>query len=400
MAQQAIDSALYHTVRTLSETIGPRPVGSSANRQAAAYLRRQLQAAGLEVEMQPYACPDWTLDQAALLLDGTPLTFAANPYSPACELTLPCTPLGTLEELQQADLHGRMALLYGALAARGLLPPYAAYSDAPDPLAALLIEKAPAAVLMAQTWPGSTAPLIEDWTFPIPSATLTPESALRLLKNPAGELHLTIASRREESQTANLVACLPGRGAKSVLVCAHFDTHPGGPGAMDNAGGAAVVLELARRQAAEAVGELGLEFVFFSGEETGGTDFDAYLAQRGGSLAHLAGCLNIDGVGQLGSTASLTFLGEETPLAAALRAVPPAHGPAVWVEPWYESDHSLFAMRGIPAAAVSSVGFARVHDTPADTLDWIDPHRLAEAYYLARAALGTLLGELRENIKQ
>jgi Zn-dependent M28 family amino/carboxypeptidase len=48
----------------------------------------------------------------------------------------------------------------------------------------------------------------------------------------------------------------------------------------------------------------------------------------------------------------------------------------VWAEPWFESDHAIFAMRGIPALAITSQDvhalLGGLAHTAADTLDVVD----------------------------
>ena len=48
----------------------------------------------------------------------------------------------------------------------------------------------------------------------------------------------------------------------------------------------------------------------------------------------------------------------------------------------YESNHSAFSWRGIPAIAISSVGGANVGHLPTDTVEWISPAKLGEVVAL------------------
>jgi aminopeptidase YwaD len=54
----------------------------------------------------------------------------------------------------------------------------------------------------------------------------------------------------------------------------------------------------------------------------------------------------------------------------------------VEVEPWYQSDHSLFVQQGIPAVALTSAAVEALiplTHTPADTLDIVDAGQVSEA---------------------
>ena len=50
--------------------------------------------------------------------------------------------------------------------------------------------------------------------------------------------------------------------------------------------------------------------------------------------------------------------------------------------PWYESDHAIFAMRGIPSLAITSAGdrdrLGRISHTDRDTRAVVDPVVLAD----------------------
>jgi hypothetical protein len=56
---------------------------------------------------------------------------------------------------------------------------------------------------------------------------------------------------------------------------------------------------------------------------------------------------------------------------------------AVWVDPWPESDHSAFAMRGVPAIAFGGAGIREITHSAADTTDGISGVKLNEAASLA-----------------
>jgi aminopeptidase YwaD len=54
----------------------------------------------------------------------------------------------------------------------------------------------------------------------------------------------------------------------------------------------------------------------------------------------------------------------------------------VWIDPWYESNHSAFYWRGIPSIAISSSGGANITHLPTDTVAWINPTKLNEVISL------------------
>ena len=62
----------------------------------------------------------------------------------------------------------------------------------------------------------------------------------------------------------------------------------------------------------------------------------------------------------------------------------------MWIEPWYESNHSTFAMRGIPALALSAVGTRSLAHQRYDIAEEIGPLKLEECANLVEAILSEL----------
>jgi Zn-dependent M28 family amino/carboxypeptidase len=100
----------------------------------------------------------------------------------------------------------------------------------------------------------------------------------------------------------------------------------------------------------------------------------AWLAAT--DLDELLGVVNVDGVGLAGQGISLAALACTSALEAELSTWVRQHPGWVPAEPWIESDHAIFAMRGIPAVAITSEDvhalLGGIAHTPADTLEVLD----------------------------
>jgi aminopeptidase YwaD len=371
-----MDAVQTNTMQHLRQlcAFGPRPVGSAENRAAGDYIRAQFERLGYTVKMQEYTCPYWEPVSALLELDGQRLDVEANPYSPDCDLTAETMRCGSLAELETAKLEGKILLVHGALAAQSIVASYFVYAQGPDPLCELIKSKNPAAVIAVESNPHNLFLFLEDWTFPIPSARVQAESGRALLRAAGHPVHLRLESRNITGTTANVVARRIVRGEQRLVVCAHFDTAFNTPGAFDNASGTAVLLALAERFSGKDL-RLGLELVAFSGEDSGGTDFFPY-AERCSDFENIHAAINVDGVGDWLGTHSLMAMGGEAGFEAMARQTAAQYPDLVFVDPWYESDHSSFFFRGVPVMAVSSKNFAPICHRPADTPDWIDPDKL------------------------
>jgi Zn-dependent M28 family amino/carboxypeptidase len=131
--------------------------------------------------------------------------------------------------------------------------------------------------------------------------------------------HMFVNATSESHTTSNVLAETPGgRGDRVVVVGAHLDSVPEGPGIQDNGSGSAAILEIALQMA-----ELGIEptnkvrFAWWGAEESGllGSEFYvANLSKR--EIKNIALNLNFD---MIGSPNFVRFVydgdGSATPLA-------------------------------------------------------------------------------------
>ncbi|HSV86764.1 MAG TPA: hypothetical protein VLH85_09320, partial [Levilinea sp.] len=115
------DQTVMSHLRALAG-LGARPIGSVANQTAADYICRSFSALGYAVEEQPYACTAFDSARAELTIDGQPAAVEANAFSLPCNVRGAVLPLGSLAELDAAEIEGRILLFYGELAQQALSP--------------------------------------------------------------------------------------------------------------------------------------------------------------------------------------------------------------------------------------------------------------------------------------
>ncbi len=363
--------------------IGPRPIGSPGANAAAAYVANVLRAAGLDVEEQPYACQVWEHGQTLLELDGTTLAVDANAFSPACDVTGQTVAVGTVAELEAADLRGRIGLLYGDLTREPLsAKSWFLKTERDEHIVSLLEHQQPLALITVQPMTTEYGQGIEDWEFAIPSATVPPEAGLTLLQRSGATVHLRIDSKQYDGQTRNVVGRIRGSGKAKIVLCAHYDTKMNTPGAIDNGAGVAVLLTLAEELRGRNLTH-DLEFIAFTGEEYLPIGDDEYVRLCGGEFDRIVTAINFDGVGSyLGATSIMLASGSPALHDHVTRVT--RHFPGVvWVDPWPESNHSTFSIRGVPSMAFSAVGSRRLAHYPTDTAAGISPAKLAEVIAVA-----------------
>ena len=216
-------------------------------------------------------------------------------------------------------------------------------------------------------------------------------------------------------RVANIIADLPGApaGPAPHIVGAHYDTVIGTPGADDNASAVAVMLELARRAAANPPAAE-LRFVAFTLEEPpafgtshqGSRVFVRRLAEAGGGgsgaiilemvgvttptqeypvLLQWAGYPKTgDFIGVVGNRPSRAF-GERVLSGMRRNPALPVESLFVWFNGWVLadtrlSDHASFWDRGFPALMVTDTAYFRNRNYhgPGDRAETLDYAFMAE----------------------
>ena len=256
-----------------------RFLGTDANALAVAHVADSMRQHGLAVESLPFETVGWRRGSARIEFDGQEPKLHVGPFSPPMpRTTLPLTAVSTPAALAELDARGAALLLYGQIAAEQLTPRGYPFYDNPEHTAILdAIERAAPVAIIAATGknPASTAalspfPLVEDGTFPLPSTYLAEADIAPLLDiaTRGGDVTVSIDSGRCVSRGEQLVGRLgdPGAGRR-IIVCAHIDTKPDTPGALDNATGVATLLAAAELLAEDPPPGLALEFVPFNGED-------------------------------------------------------------------------------------------------------------------------------------
>jgi aminopeptidase YwaD len=201
--------------------------------------------------------------------------------------------------------------------------------------------------------------------------------------------HMTIASRREDSYSSNVIGLKAGDRPERIVLCAHYDTKVDTPGAYDNAAGVAALLTLAQALA-PLPHHYTLEWVAFSGEEGYGLGDMEYARRTGVGFERIAVAINFDGIGpRLAANTVATFAASPA-LEAMVAGVKAGYPGVAHIEPWPASDHYIFYSHGVPSIALSSLGVKDIYHTPADTVEWISPDKLVEAVSLAQELIGAL----------
>jgi Iap family predicted aminopeptidase len=360
---------LRHHLEVLVEDIGARPPGSPANRRATDHVHGSLAAAGRTVTALPFTTRWWVPGTGWLEVDGARVAVDPNPYSPAGEVHGPAVRVGQLSDLEELEPDADMVLvLADDLAREQVLPAVFPFLSLPEHerIRTALHRLAPAAVVaVSDHW----EPILEDPDLVFPSTTV-PTAVGQTLAT-GDTLRLAVTGAVHPGTGVNLSTRL-GAADPRLVLCAHLDSKATTPGAFDNAASVATLLALTELGHLDG---LPLELVFFNGEDHIDSCGEmAWLAAT--DLDQIVGVVNVDGVGLAGQGISLASLTCPSSLETELATWVLEHPGWLRAEPWIESDHAIFAMRGIPAVALTSEDvhalLGELAHTPADTLEVLD----------------------------
>jgi len=275
--------AFRHTEH-LSVTIGARLTGSPGEHKAAAYIAEAFKSFGLKVTRQRF--PSITYDNRKCVFEvhqagrwrqiqAEPVMLSKSTPPGGVEGEIFFAETGQLEYLTPA-VKDKIVLVCGTI--RG--------EDRPRVIR--LGAKAIVTIDPALREGFRRAVHYDDDRKvygSLPMATIRYLDGLDIVERRAGRARLILRNSEKKSHSLNVIGEKPGDDFADdiVVICAHYDSHWRIPGASDNAGGTAVMMELAR-VLAERPSRRTLRFIAFAAEETGlyGSRFYAdQLARKG-----------------------------------------------------------------------------------------------------------------------
>jgi aminopeptidase YwaD len=373
-------------VAQLAETIGSRPAGSPAATAAADYIAGRFESYGYQVERQGFAFPQYEDRVSDLTAGDESVDANAMLYSGGGDVAGPLV-LGGFGRPQDFPrrIDGAVALI-----ARGDQVTFQ------DKVAAATGAGAVAVVIYNSAPVGFSGSLQGPGASPVPVVAISGEAGQRLRQRvQAAPLtaRVVVDAGVSDLPAENVVARMAGAapGGRTVVVGAHFDSVPEGPGANDNASGTGLVLELARAVAADPALAPGLNVVFvaFGAEELGLLGSAHYV---GGlppeARDNVRAMLNFDMVGvgdalRVGGDAALIGAadGVARERGLTLGRLPPSLGRA--------SDHASFIAAGIPGVFFYVSEDPNYHSA-GDTAVHVSPQRLQQVGEIGAALLQRL----------
>lgn len=384
------EKAKLHLYVLCSE-IGERRVGSEANRKATAYAEKILKTSGWKTESTELAVIDWKTEGASLTCGDLSFEVFSSHYSLGCSVKGELLAVSTVSQLEQADMNGKIVLLYGEIAAQQIAPKNFPFWNPEEHqhLIALLEKGNPKALICATERNSATTggvypfPLFEDGDFDIPSVYMKDTEGERLLACAGQTVELISQAERIPEIAFNVIGKKDEQKKNSIIISAHIDTKIGTPGAIDNGTGVTIVLLLA--ELLKEYSGYPVELVIFNGEDYYGAPGQVkYVEQNAGRFGDILLNINIDGAGYKEGLSCFSPFDLPEKLLDALHELLWENTGLTEGLPWYQGDHSLFLQNGCPAIAVSSQWFIEnmesqeITHTPEDNLGIVNYERVAE----------------------
>ena len=405
----------YKQTAALSYNIGPRPSGSAQAQHAVEYVASEMRKLGLDVRLQKIMVPRWVRgEETAQLIEYAGMAprttqkvvvtaLAGSIATPAEGLRGEIVVVSNFDELNhlgREKVQGKIVLFnfkfdrelqasgYG-LSAYGQAVQYR--SAGPSAAARL-----GAIGVLVRSAGGSQNRLAHTGALRyaegvnrIPAGAITFEDAEMiefLSRRGPVRMRMTLTPQTlPDVESHNVIADLKGsdRPDEIVIVSGHLDSWDLGQGAIDDASGVAVSM-----QVPYLLKQLNLKpkrtirFIAWMDEEFGGRGSAAYAEEQKHNTANHFAALESD----LGASHPVGFVfagkPEALPFLAPISSVLLSQGAGLsQIQPGVGADIAPLTRRGVPSFApwFNQQTYFNYHHTATDTFDKIDPKHLAEA---------------------
>lgn len=384
---------MYNTIAYLSKV--PRQAGTEGEVRGVQYIKGQFEKYGYETEVQPF--PIYTVirkNVSGLLEIGgqdlKPYVFSGS-YSG--EVTAEVVNVGkAIAGTVPDNVKGKIALIE-----RG--------DNTFVEKVQNVFDKGAVGVIMYNNTGTSNEFGQASYGQNIPAVSITRSQGLSLVeqvKNGQVTAHINVTgSGLEEKTSYNVIAKMKPNKNKDtgqvVMIGAHHDSVPNGPGANDDASGVSAVLELARVMANMPI-DTELRFVTFGSEELGLLGSYHYAGTLSNEeadriVAHfqmdMIGSKDAGGDHEANGLIMYTIDGKKnlvTDLASAA-GTRTALGEVVPYGQLGRSDHQPFHELGIPAALFIHSPLEPWYHKPTDTIEHIDKQKLQETAEIIGASV-------------
>lgn len=263
----AVVGHLQELERIATDNDGNRALGTPGYDASVDYVAGKLRDAGFDVQTPEFEVTSFEVADASLTVDGAPVELRVLGMSPS---TGPDGITARVVRAPADDTPGCEATDYDGLDVAGAVAvvdrgvcPFSAKAQ-------VAAERGAAALVVVNNEPGPLAggTLGDDGDTLIPAAAISGDDGAVL--DAAGTVTLVVDTTIEDIRSRTVIAqTATGDTGNVVVVGAHLDSVPEGPGINDNGSGVAAVLETALQLGSDATVTNAVRFAFWGAEEIG-----------------------------------------------------------------------------------------------------------------------------------
>lgn len=383
MGAAFLDNQSYHLLEEMTNLYGGRLAGTDSNEKSMQMLQQALNAHSIANHRESFTFPGWERreDSATLLhplkRELRSIAMGYVDQHPTFNAELVYLGKGSESEIPE---NARDKI--GLLAANVKLSQESIQSFATNHgiKGLLLTNRKNGGQLLARTANYSGDPS------PIPIYSVTEEEGhwlKRLIESGQHpRVQLSTRSVVKDISCDNLVATLPGKVSKKIVIGAHFDSWDLGQGALDNGLGIAQAYDITRLIAKiNPENHYTIETVWFNAEEFGLFGSYAYMERHKDD--DIVAMINMDMVGNPLGANAMGFVSLIPSLKQFSQSMGGLSLPRPVVNaPWLGSDHMPFINHGIPSitlnAPIDPDAVAFYHDF-GDTFEKVDKETLSKS---------------------
>jgi len=259
----------FKFIEHLAMDIGPRLTGSSGEHKAAKYIEKHFRSLKLKPRLQKYPAITYSVNKCRFqvkekgkwrTVDCQPVMMSKNTPQGGVKGEIYFAESGA-EEYLSPEMAGKIILVCG-----GISPVHYPRILKYKPLAMIIIEPTLSDEPIRVNFMDHNRSVFGN----LSAGRIKHLDGLDIVKSGVKEAKFVLKTTEKKSHSFNVIGELKGSQLPDeiIMVCSHYDSSMGITGASDNAGGTAVMMEMAR-VFAETGSKRTFRFVAFSAEETG-----------------------------------------------------------------------------------------------------------------------------------
>ena len=276
-------------LKIFDDTAYVRTGGSSEELKTARYLQGKLEAMGLSSSLEEFEVQMGDIQEAELLVDGLSVPCEGYRNAGSAEVEAPFFYLDTRDPYSLSQCRGKIVLVDGYLG-------YWLYQDLLENGALGFITYSGNANYTDRDIDKRELRVQVHHGQKLPGVNINAKSAITLVKSRPQTAKIVLKQKEYTANSRNVVAEIPGKIDKTIVLSAHYDSVPLSVGTYDNMSGCVGILALAEYFAQHPAYHT-LRFVWCGSEERGLLGSKAYCAAH--DLSDVVLNVNLDMIGSI-----------------------------------------------------------------------------------------------------